>query len=255
MSKQLAILLMAVITAIAAGMLWKLPLPVAEQPPQSDAISSDTGGNDLSFSLQRPDEVLEILSEDEQRLPVASPSKNKCTITSRYMQLDDGTVRKLISCVPTSPPVEHPYKSYPNDALRALAYSDPLAAEILALRLIKANEEESLSLILRASALSGGSAAPLYKYSNAYPHATLINGEPVFKTIKARYVLDAVAELLGDDRANRTFWEDQMYMYADDPEAELARLNAIAERLLGDMRQIQLDIQGQTNITEGDGDA
>jgi hypothetical protein len=67
-------------------------------------------------------------------------------------------------------------------------------------------------------------------------------------------VLAAVADLLGTDTRYTAPWEYEIRRYSSDPETEIAMLQAQAVRIVADLRQIQLDITGSTNIG-GQGDA
>jgi len=177
-----------------------------------------------------------------------------CTIVRHYLPRADGTTIEALSCERDAAEAKHPYESYPSAALRSLAYSDAKAAEILGMRLIESDAAESLSLIVRAAALSGGNAAPLRAYSNAWPHPVRVDGVPQPKTVRVKYVLDAVADLLRDGPAAPNHWETLVREHSADPDQEIALLEARARAIVDEMRRIQLDVSGTSTIG-GPGDA
>jgi hypothetical protein len=171
-----------------------------------------------------------------------------CTIITHYLPSDDGTVAEVYSCEPNGYQKKHPYESYSNEALASLAYSEAKAAEILSLRLRIDDEETAMSLAIRASALSGGDTYPLLMFSQSYPHPSAINDVPIKKTYRVKYVLSAVALMLGDDSLAPMSWEASIREFSDDPDEELALLDERAWQIVDEMRQIQLDVTGEATI-------
>jgi hypothetical protein len=171
-----------------------------------------------------------------------------CTIITRYLPNDDGTVTETYSCEPNSYQAEHAYESYSNEALVSLAYSEAKAAEVLSIRLRDTDEESAMSLAFRASALAGGNTYPIFLYSQSYPHPGAINDVPIKKTYRDKYVMSAVALMLGNDRTGLSTWEARIREFSDDPERELALLDERAHQILDEMRQIQLDVTGESTI-------
>lgn len=176
------------------------------------------------------------------------PMERDCSIVTHHLPNDDGTTSEAYSCEPVEDRAGHPYESYPSEALASLAYADAKAAEILAMRLREEDEEAAMSLVLRASALSGGDVEPILAWSNAYPQPTAIDGVPVRKTIHVKFVLSAVAELLGAETNNLPYWEEQIRRASTDPDREIVLLHERARRILDEMRQIQLDVTGSSTF-------
>jgi hypothetical protein len=177
-----------------------------------------------------------------------------CDVTTHYVSQGDGTVGELYSCGSETPTARHPYESYSNETLESLAYADAKAAAVLGMRLRDSNEARAMSLMLRAAALADGDTAPILQYFNAYAHPSAIDGVPVRKTIHTKFVLSAVADLLSDDSNMVAPWEEKIRRYSSDPETEIALLHERAREIVGQMRQIQLDVTGSSNIG-GQGDA
>ena len=171
-----------------------------------------------------------------------------CEIQTVYLALGDGTVKELYQCVRPNAEEKHPYERYSNAALESLAYSDAEAAEVLGVRLRERDEAQAMSLMLRASALRGGDPAPILHYVQVYPQPHAVDGEPVAKTIRTKFVLSAVADLLSGDTFYTALWEERIRQYSSDPETEITQLYEQAIRIIEEMRQIELQVTGYSTI-------
>ena len=239
--------------AVAAGIgywIWVPPAP--ERPGQERALTVPDAVEAATADIAAASNI----PADPSPGPNTRPG---CTIVRHYLTQPDGTVVEALSCEHDIPPTPHPYVSYPRAALASLAYADATAAEILGMRLIEEDAAESLSLLIRAAALSGGDPAPIRRYASAYPHPVFIDGVPQPQTIRIKYVLASVEALLQLDasmpntgRQNR--WAAVIREYSEDPERELAQLQTRAQDIVAEMRQIQLDVSGLSTIG-GAGDA
>ena len=221
-----------------AGVLQE-PEPVAEQKVsiQDAALMPDNPNfGPPPTEVENPTVVLDTSGD------------SGCEVVTHYMANGDGTVRELYSCEPENPKEKHPYASYSSDALETLAYSDAKAAEVLGVRLRDKDLAKSMSLMIRASALSGGDTAPILYSFSIYPHPHEIDGEPVVKTIRAKFVLSAVADLLSGETSFAGSWEERVREYSSDPETEIASLYKQALRVIEEMRQIELEVTGASTI-------
>ncbi|MGI9272176.1 MAG: hypothetical protein ACR2QT_10405, partial [Woeseiaceae bacterium] len=144
--------------------------------------------------------------------------------------------------------------SYSSDALESLAYSDAKAAEVLGVRLRDKDLAKSMSLMIRSSALSSGDTGPILHFFHIYPHPHSIDGVPVQKTVRTKFVLSAIVDILSSDSNYTGKWEDRIREYSPDPEAEIAQLYEQALRIIEEMRQIELEVTGYSTIG-GQGDA
>lgn len=176
-----------------------------------------------------------------------------CMPELRYLDNGDGTTTPVEACVPEAAEPPHAYLAYPDDALARLAWGDARAAEILAMRLRERDRTLSLSLIFRAAALAGGDPAPILAYSNAYPEPTAVDGVPVPGPVRTKYVLAAVAELLGAGKNNLPYWEAVIRRASTDPDRELALLSRRAAAIVEDMRAIESGVTGRSTIVTGGG--
>jgi len=174
--------------------------------------------------------------------------ESSCEIVTHYLPNGDGTVTEAYSCKPLQDDPGHPYESFSSAALESLAYSDAKAAEVLGMRLREDDEARAMSLVLRASALSGGDTAPIVRYSQAYPRPTAVNGKPVRKTHRVKFVLSVVTDLLGTDTYYAAPWEERIRQYSENPDREIEQLNDRALEIIQDMRRIQIDVTGTSTI-------
>ena len=201
-------------------------------------------------------DVPAIASPATQALPpklpqaqdTAAPDGGDCTLVAHYLPNGDGTTTEAYTCERATEIAPHPYEQYSNEALASLAYSDAKAAEILGMRMRDRDEALAMSLMIRASALADGDVRPLVQYFNAYPHPSSVDGVPVPETVRTQFVLLSVMGLLNPTPYDLSRWEDRIRNFADDPEYEIASLTRRAEQIVEEMRQIQLEVTGETNL-------
>lgn len=189
----------------------------------------------------------------EQGQPRENDSSD-CSIRTVYLQNANGTVTTMYRCDRAVPVPAHPYAAYPDDTLASLAWGDAEAARVLGMRLRERDEAAALSLVIRAAALAGGDPAPILEYASAYPHPTEADGWPVQDTVRARYVLAAVAELLEPGSGGLAHWDREIRSASRDPARELAMLDARARQIVDAMRQISVEVTGDAGFG-GRGDA
>jgi hypothetical protein len=164
-----------------------------------------------------------------------------------YIPRSDGSLIAAYKCASVTA-TEHPYNNYSNETLMELAYSDAKASEVLGLRLRETDFEVALSLTVRAAALAGGDAEPIQYFSDAYPYSTYTNDEPNLETIRVRYVLSAVSNLLGAEDSNVGYWENKVRQEFDHPMEAIGDLNTEARRIVAEMRDIENEVKGEVTI-------
>ena len=235
MKTRLLVLLVPV-TALAVGYFAWTP---GDRSQNSEPITT----------TERPAPVPDAAAEPENPLTAANGlDESGCEIVTHYLPKGDGTVTEAYSCEPLQDEPGHPYESYSSAALETLAYSDAKAAEILGMRLREDDEARAMSLILRASALSDGDTSPIVLYRQAYPRPTAVNGKPVKRTHRVKFVLSVVTDLLSTDTYHAAPWEGRIRQYSEDPDREIEQLNERALQIIEDMRRIQLDVTGISTI-------
>lgn len=169
-----------------------------------------------------------------------------CTIDTRYVPNPDGTVTPLYTCERTEKVPPHPYTNYSNEALESLAWGDADAARILGMRLRLRDEAAATSLVVRAAALAGGDPAPILEYANAYPLPSEIDGVPVRRTVHARFVLGAVADMLEKGSSDVAHWELVIRQVSSDPEREIEMLRDRARAIVEEIDRVREDVTGVT---------
>ena len=246
-------LLVPVLVLAAGYFAWDAG--VLRESPRNPAAATVLPAEPAADNTRIAQLAAETESNPQRRaVAVEKPADPGCEMRTMYLPMGDGTVTELVQCVAQNAVEKHPYERYSNAALESLAYSDAKAAEILGVRLRDRDEAKAMSLMLRASALSGGDTAPILHYFHIYPHPHAVDGVPVPKVIRTKFVLSAVADLLGGDTFYAALWEDRVRQYSPDPDAEIAELYEQAIRIIEEMRQIELQVTGSSTIG-GQGDA
>jgi hypothetical protein len=180
----------------------------------------------------------------------SSGGSASCLINDDYLDSADGTVVRVRACRQANQPSAHPYEQYPEDALASLAFADAKAAEVLGMRLRERDPAAALRLIFRSAALAGGDTAPIRRYANAYPQPVAIDGMPVSDTVRMKFVLAAVAEILGDDASGREVWEAVIRRHSSDADTEIELLNDRTSRIVARMQRVREQV-GSTPKTGG----
>ena len=85
-------------------------------------------------------------------------------------------------------------------------------------------------------------------FTRAYLKPTKIDDVPVAKTVRVKYVLNAVTRLLGDDRHLLPYYDSLIRAHSPDPDGEIARLDEIAQEIVAEMRQIEQGVSGISGI-------
>lgn len=240
MNRRIVSVLSAVAMVAAAYSVWG----PGRAPDREAPIAAVPAPN----TIKAPETDTRTRSNSQRQAAAGQSSVRGCSIVSHYLPIEDGTATEVFSCEPHEPQEVHPYASYPTAALESLAYADARAAGLLSRRLRESDSEAAMSLALRAAALSGGDPTPIVAYGNAYPEPAAIDGVPVRKTVHVKYVLSAVTRLLGDPRHSAPYFEAIIRAHSADPDREIAMLDARAQQMIEEMRQVQLDVTGSSTI-------
>ncbi len=140
------------------------------------------------------------------------------------------------------------YEDYSNEALETLAYGDADAASTLAHRLRHSDYPRALRLALRSVALSGGDVTTLVSATLWRPFQDE-NGEPSAAGFAQAYVLHSLINKIRNSTTNVPVrFELNIRRLSDDPVAVLDQLDVVVERLLDDVRQIELEVTGNSTI-------
>lgn len=140
------------------------------------------------------------------------------------------------------------YEDYDTEALESLAYGDAEAASVLAYRLRYTDYPRALEMAMRSSALSGGKTSTLISAAKWRPLLDR-TGESDLAGYGQAYVLHQLIERLKNSsyRASPGY-EKRIREIAADPEAYVERLNSITDRMYDEIRQVELDVTGNSTI-------
>ena len=253
MDAKKTVMVCVFMAAIAAALFYNQPASktdgvedlITALPPQAEVQSSES---------KQSASVSSLAGEQQQQQQQQMSAENSCEAEPYYSVNDEGATVMVMQCTKPQLQKTHSYDAYSNAALANLAYGDADAAEVLGMRLREQNKKVALSLIIRSSALSAGSTEVLKRYANSYPVPAFVDGEPVLDSIHTRYVLSAVAELLGDTNVGLDVWEQTVRETSLAPEVTIAFLRGKARDIVDEMRRIEQEVVGHTTIA-GDDDA
>jgi hypothetical protein len=220
--------------------------PGSDSPaPQSDARLA---GSDSSPQPSNPD----LAPDDEVDIALGGSWRNSdCTfVPVQVVKASTNELVEAMDCRRSSPRPTHAYEEYSNDALEALAWSDPIACLVLGRRLAVADPETSWDLMIRSSALLGGDPRPIRWLATHSFNQVTDNGEMATETIQLRYVLDAVTRRL-EKRPDPSFDFREYHLRDALSDAEFAQLDRMVDSVLHRMKVIEAETTGSSTIIVG----
>ncbi len=242
--KQILMVLTIVLTLAAGGLLvWRAP-PVAVDVSRTGrlALGSAAPVAAAADESARP--------EPEWMAPGAIPPipqgiQNVCKSGFTIERDTEGRFGGF-SCNPSA------YEDYSIEALESLAYGDADAASVLAHRLRHSDYPRALRLALRSVALSGGDVSTVVS-ATLWRSLQDENGEPSVAGFAQAYVLHSLIRRIRNSTTNiPVSFELNIRKLSDDPDALLDDLDDVVERLLEDVRQIELEVTGGSTIGGND---
>jgi len=243
--KQILMALTIVLTLAAGGLLvWRAP-PDAVDVSGTGRLAPEPAAPVAAA----PDESAR--PEPEWIAPGAIPpiprSIQKTCKSGFIIERDSEGRFAGFSCNPSA------YEDYSTEALESLAYGDADAASVLAHRLRHSDYPRALGLALRSVALSGGDVTTLISATLWRPLQDE-SGEPSIAGFAQAYVLHSLIKRIRNSTTNiPVSFELNIRKLSDDPAALLDDLDEVVERVLEDVRQIELEVTGGS-IIGGDDD-
>jgi len=132
---------------------------------------------------------------------------------------------------------EHPFHDYSTDALEAMV-GEPIALQVLSLRLGFDDPHEGLAYAIEAAGLSGGRSGPLVELQMGSDWvATHRDGEPAEESLKQSYVLFEAARRLGHTMVDPG--RKLELIGREVPWGEREQLDAQASRIVASVRAIE----------------
>ena len=249
---KLKTLLPLLAIAAVAAFVFYVQKPYSFEETQPPAAST----NDNSTMDQEPlvqeelatawNALPEIETEVVHGLKVRKD--RNCTVELNYIDIGDGNVIEAHSCTPNQPPEAGEYDQYDDATLGGMAYSDPVAAEVLGKRVADSDPVSARILLIRSVALRPKNTDPILWLASAYYGLVAENGEPAIREMSENYLLQRIAEELGTSgasdlmrrRLNEAGFRDEEFLEME----EALRVD------LNEIRAIQLEVMGSSDLTE-----
>ena len=185
-------------------------------------------------------------SETEVVMGLRVRKDRNCTVRKHMVDIGNGLVTDAYSCDP--PEVEKPFAGHSDADLWVLSYSDAAAAEELGKRLLyQRNEGAANELMLRAVALQPDNVKPLlYLMSQT---GSLRGDTPGARAAVGKaYVISRTAGQF-DSTVNTDWLLEDLAEYRFESD-DIERLDKIVDENLKRMRNIQIDVFGESPIEE-----
>ena len=171
-----------------------------------------------------------------------------CTVKVNYVDIGSGNVVEAYVCAPNHPPEPKEYDQYDDETLKVMAYSDPVAAEVLGKRLAESDPVVARFLLIRSVALKPENTAPIRWLASAYYGLAAENGEPALREMSENYLLQRIAEELGTSGASDMM--RRQLIEAGFQETDFLEMEEALKVDLNEIRSIQLEVTGSTELTE-----
>ncbi len=207
------------------------------------AARSQDAGTDRKVATPgavTPDEDTEVV------LGIRVRKDRNCTVQLHYIESEDGIVKEAYSCEPHAGAAGRPYQDYDLQTLGQLAYGDAAAAEELGRRIAESDPALALEMMIRASALSAD-ASPVIWLAQVSYSVVSVNDVPRVESMKTSYVLNELAYRMGHRSADPSEWRT-LLQEADVSGTEIERLDRAVDGLLSRMREIKLNVTGDSGL-------
>lgn len=174
-----------------------------------------------------------------------------CTVKLKYIDIGDGNVIEAYACAPNpamGPLGPREYEQYDDATLHVMAYSDPVAAEVLGKRLADSDPVVARFLLIRSVALKPENTAPIRWLASAYYGLVAENGEPALREMSENFLLQRIAEELGTSGASDVMRRQLIEAgFRDDDFLEMEEALRVD---LNEIRAIQVEVTGSSELTE-----
>lgn len=156
-----------------------------------------------------------------------------------------GAPKPILKCTEKYNLPRHPYYQWSNDELASVAYSEALAAQIIAERVAAKNPEESLKLLLHATALTSKVGPILIAAHEVFPffdETGAVNDQHA----AIHLALIRIAKAMGSEHfgANEPIFDKNKFR------PEEAKIDAITAELRTRLISTQTAVTGETRLKE-----
>ena len=191
--------------------------------------------------------------EYEEVLGIMVRKDRDCTVSAIPIYEPNGDLSWAYSCTPDNPPEQHRYADISVDDLREMAYNDSEAAEILAIKLLEAGDEEAgLTYVYRAVALeSGRSFSAMTRAQNMFYAGIDIRNEQgelvaQLADLEQAYIFSRIRDRLNHEKTRIA------ELYRRDLDkwgfTEYSRLEAKVDEALKNMAATEIEVVGDNRI-------
>ena len=144
--------------------------------------------------------------------------------------------------------LDSPHHEYSNETLEVLAYGDPEAARVLAMRLRNTDFGYAMQLALRSIALSGGDTEILFS-AEAW-QVPGRNDEPTpLEQVSHQYVVSSLRNLVRHGAySGYPPYVTRIRQMSEDSDATMQALDDFVHQLYDEIRQIERDVTGNSRI-------
>jgi len=248
---KLNILLPLLAIAAVAAFAFYIQQPIGFEETLPPAISTSDGSTTDQETLVQEElaTASNTLSEIETEVVhgIKVRKDRNCTVEQRYIDIGDGNVIEAYSCTPNQPPEPGDYDHYDDATLTTMAYSDPVAAEVLGKRLADSDPVSARILLIRSVALRPQNTDPIQWLASAYYGLVAENGEPALREMSENYLLQRIAEELGTSGAT-----DAIRLHltrAGFREKDFLEMEEAVRVDLNEIRAIQVEVTGSSDLT------
>ena len=196
------------------------------------------------YERQRLAQQAADIAEYEQRnVQPYNPAYVSC-VDSEVLD-EQGKTRIKRDCKSSYNLPRHPYYSWSSEDLATVAYSEPLAAQILAKRIAAHQPEEALNLLLHASAVSSKTGPILVAAHNVYNPFRYTSGVKS-ETAHLHVALLRVARAMG----STFFGAEEPSFSKHNFQIDEAAVRRIETNLKNKLAQTQLTVTGNPHLRE-----
>lgn len=236
---RLAVGLTTALTLIAALVWLRLDdLPAPSNPVITSPTEPAAGPRDTGEAARPASDADAAASDGSSGRATRRFPRCRWGTTPLY----DGNVQAGETCA------KSPHHDYSSETLEVLAYSDAEAARVLAMRLRHTDFARAMRLALRSVALSGGDTQVLVS-AELWRLPQTEHGPTALQAVSHQYVMSSLRSLVdhGEYRPYASY-ESRIRELADDGDATLRELDRFVHQLYDDIRQLELDVTGNSTI-------
>ncbi|MEO1034898.1 MAG: hypothetical protein AAFX44_04970 [Pseudomonadota bacterium] len=243
------------VVAIGAGaaMFWAAPNATAPNDVEANPAAASPG--QVPAAVEAPPVAgessvagsPEYEAQTEIVMGIEVLKDRNCDVKRHYVDVGNGTVVEAFSCEKRASSEPDEYEHYTTEELKVLAYDTAGAAVELGKRLHSNDPHAAKQYMLRAVALQPETVAPI-NWLAAASFSSRGESKEAREDIANNYILNRVAQQF--DPRVRVDWLIQEAYRAGLSDADIALFDELAKQDLRRIRDIQLEVTGETSVDE-----